>query len=662
MSGTANTIPASFYVNVTPSVLAAGGTGVDLIELMLTTNTRVPIGQVLSFPSLDAVQTYFGPTAEEAIAAGVYFAGYTTRLITPNALLFAQYPESDVGAYLRGGQVSSLTLTQLQAISGVLTITIDGVAHTSSTINLSGATSFSNAAQLITTGLALTGPTQATATASIGATATGTALGTSVTLSSVSGTIHPGTLASATITGGTIPANTYLISQSSGTTGGAGVYVASASITASGVSMTISSTTMDVSAVATGALAEGQEVTGGSWTTGTYITTGGTGTGGVGTYVTTVKQQRASGPIVLVQPTCTYDSTSGAFLLVSDTVGDGSTIGYGSGTISTAIKVTQATGAVLSQGADATTPGAFMPTMTAITTNWATFQTLFDPDASGNDNKQAFAAWVNGTGNRYAYLAWDTDITPTESNAASTSLGAILAASDSSGTVCIYEEAESISHLAAFAGGYAASLNFNATNGRATAAYKSQSGIVPSVISSTVAANLEANGYNYYGAVATAGANWNFFYPGSISGPYLWFDSYINQIWLNNQCQVALMNLLTALGRIAYNPVGYGQIRSALTGGASGAAISLPPASPVAAALNNGVITPNVPLSSTQVVAVNAIAGQKIDQIISTQGWYLVIQPATAAVRAARQSPTVILLYTDGQSIQRINLSSVLIQ
>ena len=662
MSGTANTIPASFYVNVTPSVLAAGGTGVDLIELMLTTGTRVPIGQVLSFPSLTSVQTYFGATAAEAVAASVYFAGYTTRLITPNALLFAQYPASNVGAYLRGGSVASLTLTQLQAISGVLTITIDGTPHTSSSIDLSAATSFSNAAQLITTGLGLTGPTQATATASIGAAGTGTGTGTSLVLTSVTGTIHPGTAASASISGTGVPVSTWIVSQASGTTGGAGTYITNQATTASSAAITVTSTTMDVSAVATGTLTAGQEVTGSGWTVGTFITTGGTGTGGTGTYIVTQGQHVVSEAVTLVMPTCTYDSVSGGFLIVSGTTGASSTIGYGSGTISAAIKVTQATGAVLSQGAVATDPATFMPSITAITTNWATFQTLFDPDVSGNTNKQAFAAWVNSTGNRYAYLAWDTDITPTESNAATTSLGYILQQSDSSGTVCIYETAETTSHLAAFAGGYAASINFNATNGRATAAYKSQSGIVPSVTTETAAANLEANGYNYYGSVATAGADWKFFYPGSISGPYLWFDSYLNQIWLNNQCQVALMTLLTSLGRIPYNPVGYGYIRSTLTGGASGAAISLPPASPVAAALNNGVITPNVPLSAEQAIAVNALAGQKIDQILSTQGWYLVIQPATAQVRAARQSPTIILLYTDGQSVQRINLSSVLIQ
>ena len=56
-------IPASAIVQVTPSVLGAGGTGLNLSGLVLTTNTRVPYGQVLSFGSQAAVSAYFGASA-----------------------------------------------------------------------------------------------------------------------------------------------------------------------------------------------------------------------------------------------------------------------------------------------------------------------------------------------------------------------------------------------------------------------------------------------------------------------------------------------------------------------------------------------------------------------------------------------------------------------
>ena len=520
MSGSLSSIPASLYVNVIPGVIGAGGTGITFNVLALTTSTRVPIGTVASFSSVSAVQSYFGAASNEAAEAAVYFAGYTNCTALPSAMLFAQYNTAAVGAYLRGASTASLTLTQLQALSGSISVTIDGTTHTASSVSLSAATSFSSAASIIQTALGLSG---------------------------------------------------------------------------------------------------------------TQVT---------------------------------WDSVSGAFIIASATTGSASTLAYASGTLAVSLLLTQATGAVLSQGAVAAVPGTFMSGIVAHYTNWATFITLFDPDGgSGNTVKQAFAAWTNSVAPRYMYLAWDTDPTPTASSSATTSLGYILQQSGSSGTAPIYEIAGVNSHLAAFAAGYAASINWDATNGRATAAFKSQSGLTPSVTTESVAVNLVANGYNYYGRSADASGNsqWLFFYPGSVSGPFTWMDTYLNQIWFNNQCQIALMDLLTSVGRIPYNPAGYSMIRLALTGGANGSSISLPAQSPVAAALNNGIITPNVPLSAEQTLVVNSLAGQTIASTLSTQGWYLVIQPATAAVRAARQSPTIILLYMDGGAVQQINLSSLVV-
>lgn len=664
MSASISTIPASFYVNVIPGVIGAGQPGINLIELMLTNSPRVPIGAVLSFPTLAAVQEYFGVLSEEADEAAVYFLGYNLATKSPGSLLFTQYNQANVGAWLRGGTVASITLTQLQAITGVLTITIDGTPHTSSTITLGSATSFSDAAEKISTALGVVGPTQAVVTASSGATATGTGTGTSLVLTASAGTIHPGSLQSALVTGTGVPGSTYIISQSSGTTGGNGTYLTNNATTISGTTATITSNVLDVTAVVSGTIAVGQQPVGTNLDT-LYVSTFLTGTGGVGTYMMTARNTAVvvSESVNMDLPVVTFDAISSAFMVNSPTTGASSTMGYGSGTIAAPLNLTLITGAVTSQGAVAAVPAPFMAAVIAQNTGWATFQTLFDPDnGSGNTVKQAFAAWVNTTQDRYMYICEDTDITPTESTDAPTCMGQILKANNSDGTALIYEPIGSSSNIGAFLGGFVASIDFEATNGRATPDYKSQQGLQPTVSDIEVAANLLANGYNYYGSVATGGGQWQFFDEGIISGKFLWVDTYVNQIWLNNQCQIALMNLLTTLGRIPYTPVGYGFIRQALTGGADGASVSLPPASPVAAGLNNGVITPGVPLSAVQALEVNQLAGLKIDQTLTAQGWYLIIQPATAQVRAQRKSPTIILLYTDGGSIQRITLSSIVVQ
>jgi len=106
---------------------------------------------------------------------------------------------------------------------------------------------------------------------------------------------------------------------------------------------------------------------------------------------------------------------------------------------------------------------------------------------------------------------------------------------------------------------------------------------------------------------------------------------------------------LNNVGSIPYNPAGYSLIRQACL-------------DPINAAVNFGSIRPNVPLSAAQVGEVNNAAGMPIDGVLSTVGWYLQINAATAQVRAARTSPPMTLWYMDGESVQQITLASILIQ
>jgi hypothetical protein len=152
-------IPASDIVSVQPGVVGAGGSAFDLNGLILTADTSVPIGTVMSFANGDDVDAFFGATAPEAIYAGNYFLSYVNATKTPGAVLFAQYPTASVAGYLRGGSVAGLTMTQLQALSGTLIVTVDGVVKTSTAINLSAATSFSNAATIIAAGFTSLGGT-----------------------------------------------------------------------------------------------------------------------------------------------------------------------------------------------------------------------------------------------------------------------------------------------------------------------------------------------------------------------------------------------------------------------------------------------------------------------------------------------------------------------
>lgn len=571
------TIPASEIVSVTPSVLPAGGSAIDLNGLILTLNSRIPIGAVQSFAAVESVNDFFGATSDESALARVYFAGFDGSNVKPGELLMAQYPKVAVGAYLRGGNISALTLGALQAITGTLTITLDGYARPIASLNLSSATSFSSAAGLIQTALNAVIPA--------GASFTGVIAGTTLTASALTGVIGLGQK----LGGAGITAGTFIVAQLTGMPGAAGNYQVSASQTIGSEAMT-----------------------------------------------------SAGAPAVV-----TYDSVAGAFWIASSTWGAVSTAAFATGTAAAPLLLTAATGATLSQGADAATPSGFMDALALVSQNWGTFLTLFDPDGgSGNTAKLAFALWTSQQNDRYAYACWDHDVTPTLSNLATGSLGYIVRSLGYSGVVPIYAP-DGI--LAAFNAGIGASLDFAQTDGRATYKFRSQGGLLPSVTDLQVARNLDANGYNFYGAYATASNQFTNYDNGSISGDFEWQDSYMNQIWLNNGFQLALVTLLQSALSIPYNAAGYGRIGAAMQG-------------MIDAGENFGAFRKGVDLSPAQIADVNAQAGFNIATTLQNVGYYLLVKPPSAAVRQARGSPPITFFYVDGQSVQQIDLSSIDVQ
>lgn len=144
------TIPASRIVRINPGVVNAGGAGLVFNCLFLTESLLMPTGTVLSFASVAAVQNFFGISSPEAAAAAIYFLGYKGASLNPSAMLFASYAAANRAAFLNSGSFVGVTLADLQAITpATLTISVQGTPKTSSSIDLSAATSFSDAASII---------------------------------------------------------------------------------------------------------------------------------------------------------------------------------------------------------------------------------------------------------------------------------------------------------------------------------------------------------------------------------------------------------------------------------------------------------------------------------------------------------------------------------
>lgn len=503
------TIPASLIAQVNPAVLSAGGNPLVLNGLFLTENVQMPTGAVLSFASLTAVSNFFGPGSAEAVAAATYFAGYQGSSIKPTSMLFAAYNLTARSGFLQGGSLAAVSLTQLQAFTGTLIVTVGGVVETSATINLSAATSFSNAASLILAGF-------------------------------------------------------------------------------------------------------------------------------------------TSPPF-----TVTFNAVSSAFVFTDTATGIASTITFATGTMATELALTQATGAFLSQGAVLDTPTTAIANAAAISQNWASFTTLFEPTLP---NKELFGQWTSQQNNQYAYIAWDSDANASVQGN-TTCYAAVATATGLSGSICLSGDpalaaatnttlAVLALNLACAVSGGIASVNFQTPNGRRALAFLTFAAVQPTCASLQTAKNLVANGYSYYGSFATANQGFVFLYNGQISGPFLSAVRYINQIYLNSQFQLALLQLLTSVGSVAYNPNGYGSIRAALLG-------------PIQAALSFGTIRTNVALSALQQQEVNQAAGVNAAQVIQTAGYYLQILDPGATARAAGSTPIVNFWYTDGGDILQITMASI---
>ncbi|GGN49344.1 hypothetical protein GCM10011349_19900 [Novosphingobium indicum] len=492
-------IPASAIVNVLPAVISAGGSGLDIIGLMLTDNEQIPVGTKLAFASAADVSVYFGPLSTEATLAAIYFAGYDGSTIKPASLLFWRYATADVAGYVRGGSVADLTLAELQALTGTLTLTVGGTEKTSAAIDLSGASSFSNAASIIEA--AFTTPNFAV----------------------------------------------------------------------------------------------------------------------------------------------TYDSISGGFVFTSDDTGASATFTFVSGTLATELNLTEANGAVLSQGADQMVPGTAMAEVISITQDFVSFMTTFEPSDA---DKLLLSAWVDAQNQRYLYVAWDDNVAAKAAGDTSSFLA--LAIAEGYGSVAGVYDPNNGASVAAFLMGAIASIDFNTTNGRATLAFRSGS-VNAGVTNQTIAANLKANGYNFVGAYATANDQFVFLYPGQVTGDFEWIDSWVCQVWMNNAFQLALMELLTSVGSIPYNQDGYALIEASLR-------------SVIDTAVNFGAIRAGVTLSAQQKAEINNAAGGNVADTVEQRGWFVQVADANPTVRAARGSPPIFVWYTDGQSVQQITLSSVLVQ
>lgn len=492
-------IPIDQIVTINPGVIGTGSNPLALNGVFIGQSDLIPTGRILTFYSADDVSTWFGSSAYETQLAGVYFNGYTNATKYPSQIFYMALPTTARGAWARGLSLKGMLLTELQEISGSLSVTINGSDYSAEALDLSSATSFSQAATTIQTALNIA----------------------------------------------------------------------------------------DVATV-------------------------------------------------------TWDSLTSRFVVTVTANLATSEITAFTGTASEALGLASAT---LSNGSDVMSITDVLNSAKQLSLNWVTFTHI---EQWTQAQMIEASTWTNNQNNKYLFVASDNDpnaiVSGNESN-----FGFIANLRDYNGVAVVYDN-NATPLLKAFVLGYSASIDWKRYNGRTTAAFRSQSGLLPTCDNLQTAEVLLANGYSYYGQYSGRGEgnDYTIFYNGQMPGIFKWLDTYLDQVYLNSQLQLAMIDLLMAVNTIPYNSEGYALIRNAAL-------------DPINEAINNGSIRAGVNLSSSQKAQIIARVGFDITRELYTDGYYFQVVDADAQTRGNRQSPPINFFYTDGGSIQQITIPSIAI-
>jgi hypothetical protein len=336
-----------------------------------------------------------------------------------------------------------------------------------------------------------------------------------------------------------------------------------------------------------------------------------------------------------------YQASIKSFMSRSLTMGSASSISYFTGTAADELGLTEAKGAITVNDTAKDTPQTLANRMLSYASNFAVITRIGQSFDDAFDRE--FATWNSQQNGRYAYLTYDLDplaIVPNNDS----SFGA-WAVANTSGVLPIYGTLDKLG----IACGYAASLNFSEFNGRTTFAFRSQSGLIADVTSEDDANALVSNGYSFYGAWATANDRFQMLGNGAVTGEFKWFDNYLFQIFLNSQLQLAYMNMVQNYNSIPYNNDGVEIVRATCQ-------------DPINQGINFGGIRAGVELTSQQRDVINRATGYDASSQLLTRGWALYVALPDAQVRAQRGSFIIKLYYTDGSSLQRIEMTSTNVQ
>lgn len=340
----------------------------------------------------------------------------------------------------------------------------------------------------------------------------------------------------------------------------------------------------------------------------------------------------------------TFSSGNQAFVVTSTTTGQTSSVSFATGSLADLLRLSQEEGAIQSAAMVSPTPASVLDTLHKGNLAFCSVFLTWEPEEA---EALAFAKWANSTNDDVCVILSDSSNKALTAGTG-TSFAEQVFAANYEGVVCVYNSLE----LCAFIAGYPAAWDLTKTDGRFNAAFRRSTLLKANVTDEDIALALKANGYNFYGVWASATTDFTFMMEGRISGQYVWLDSWYCQVWMRRYFQSCFIKTLLAKGQIAYNTEGKGILSAAIK-----------PA--IDDFIKFGAIRSGIYLSDDQTQSLKQ-AGLNLSQIsnITAVGYYLKIdmENVTPQTRVRRGSPPINFWYTDGQSVQQINMNSIEIQ
>lgn len=383
--------------------------------------------------------------------------------------------------------------------------------------------------------------------------------------------------------------------------------------------------------------------------------------------------------------TCTVVSVVGYsgtnyFLQISNGIDTGtSTVTYCStSSTATALQLTLATGATLSQGSPALTPAENMDNIIAITTNWMGYTTIFDPNDAGEDENQytiemGLVAWSqsqsqsDSTNKYFVYYWWstssslyDTTLTPTsgiiytlQQNGYATQTeggdynGIIVEWAYSAPFLLMGASTTAGATANTFAAmGIMASTNYTIVDGTLQLANKTQTDLTDYVTSNDIYIGYIQNNVNCYVSFKSDTTTYNMFMTGACGTDFNFVDNLYNQNWLANALKENIAEFFLSSNKVPNNSTGDSLLQTSMN------AVAV-------TALQNGVIQTGNAFSDAETASIIAIMGSDITSILNSVGYYILITPATSSQRATRTPPGVKFMYTNGSSFFCVTINTI---